>query len=134
MAVTITSISTSVKGSEVGLYFVQDMLVANLTFPLSFDRLSFPLTGAIRVTDNRTQCVTISGTTLGGCSRDVNFTLSVVVMNPGCPVLAYRFIEEPNTAVTWTEPMAILYGPPTVGNTVVLVSNHKSGDVFSTGV
>ncbi len=112
-----------------GLVLHEFVLQATRQFVVNMNRIKFPITGYIRATDARTQCVTPGAAKSGPCVVDTPFSLSVTTFKPSCPKNIVRFTSASSTVISWKLPRLFIQD----GDEVPLSSSHVSGGEFALG-
>jgi hypothetical protein len=106
-----------------GLNINGNTVSVNITFTANFASLSQPITGLVRISDNRTECTTTSSSNAGPCVLEVPFYLYIVMFAPGCPDDVFTYTPELSDVITWQPPQMWT----TSGGSLSLISPISSG-------
>jgi hypothetical protein len=123
------------SSNQLGLYFQDEHLVVNATLRKFIRSLSWPLTGDVVITDNRTWCEQASflnsqETLEGPCTSRIPFTLHILTdFNPACPHDIFVFSPEDPAHVPWTPPQVYRQD----GSSFPLATNRTNGSEFLIG-
>jgi hypothetical protein len=124
-----SSTNSTVVGSldVAGLSVQGSKLQLSREFFLSLTKITFPIRGYVKASDNRTLCISSGGTvSTGPCSTQVAFSLDVADFNPSCPENIYRFTPDQGQSITWEEPTLVSI----TGTILALTRSHTPGSIF----
>jgi hypothetical protein len=122
--------STPLDAETLGLFFIDNNLVASHAFLLQLNNVVFPLSGNITIKDDRTSCAENTLDIVGPCVRTVPFRLNMAQFSQSCPQDLVLFSQTPALVVTWKPPQVRLRS----GQVISLTSPTPSGSVFPLGI
>jgi hypothetical protein len=120
---------TGIVAEELGFSVVNHMIVMNATLLNNLNSLSFPLSGVVIATDDRTSCKDLGNSNPGPCSIEIPFVLNIAELYPSCPQDIFLFSPTNTTTVSWAEPQLRSRN----GTLSVISGSVSSGSAFAQG-